>query len=451
MNKGFAILEKYLMGPMGKLASFRFVRAIMGAGLASIPFTIVGSMFLVFNILPLTFSSLEGFFNATFFKFSDLYMLANKCTMGILSLYFSIVIGYEYTKTYEEEVVGVNPLNGALLSVAAFFMCIPELVHENGKFVLVQSLTKTESVVGGWRIGGSSLDRLGTSGIFTAIIMGALAVNLYVFCVKKNLIVKMPDAVPPGVSRAFTALIPAFVITFATLIINGVLVALGTDIFKMIAIPFGFVTNLTNSWLGICVILFLIHALWIVGIHGANIIGPFITPITLANLETNINGGHIPFAGEFNNSFVIMGGSGATLGLCLYLVFLAKSDQLKILGKASIVPSFFNINEPLVFGIPIVYNPYLAIPFFLAPICAGSIAYWAIKLEFVNPIIAQVPWPSPIGLGAFIGTAGDFRAVILALLTFFIAFAIYYPFIKFYDTKLLKEEQSNASQEAVTQ
>ncbi|MDN6029672.1 MAG: PTS cellobiose transporter subunit IIC [Lactococcus plantarum] len=451
MNKGFAILEKYLMGPMGKLASFRFVRAIMGAGLASIPFTIVGSMFLVFNILPLTFSGLENFFNATFFKFSDLYMLVNKCTMGILSLYFSIVIGYEYTKIYEEEGVGVNPLNGALLSVAAFFMCIPELVHENGKFVLVQSLTKTESVVGGWRIGGSSLDRLGTSGIFTAIIMGALAVNLYVFCVKKNLIVKMPDAVPPGVSRAFTALIPAFVITFATLIINGVLVALGTDIFKMIAIPFGFVTNLTNSWLGVCVILFLIHALWIVGIHGANIISPFITPITLANLETNITGGHIPFAGEFNNSFVIMGGSGATLGLCLYLVFLAKSDQLKILGKASIVPSIFNINEPLVFGIPIVYNPYLAIPFFLAPICAGSIAYWAIKLEFVNPIIAQVPWPSPIGLGAFIGTAGDFRAVILALLTFFVAFAIYYPFIKFYDTKLLKEEQSNASQEAVTQ
>ncbi|HCN74934.1 PTS cellobiose transporter subunit IIC [Pseudolactococcus plantarum] len=442
MNKGFAILEKYLMGPMGKLASFRIVRAIMGAGLASIPFTIVGSMFLVFNILPLTFPGLETLFNATFFKFSDLYMLANKCTMGILSLYFSIVIGYEYTKIFEEEGMAVNPLNGALLSVAAFFMSIPELVHENGKFVLVQSLTKTENVVGGWRIGGSSLDRLGTSGIFTAIIMGALAVNLYILCVKKNLVVKMPDAVPPVVSRAFTALIPAFVITFATLIINGMLVALGTDIFKMVAIPFGFVANLTNSWLGVCVIYFFINALWVVGIHGANIIGAFIGPITLANLDVNIAGGRIPFAGEFANSFVIMGGSGATLGLCLYLVFLAKSEQLKILGKASIVPSIFNINEPLIFGIPIVYNPYMAIPFFLAPITTASIAYWAIKLEFVNPIIAQVPWPSPIGLGAFIGTAGDFRAVILAFLTFFVAFTIYYPFVRFYDAKLFKEEQA---------
>lgn len=444
MNKAFAFLEKYLMGPMGKLASYRLVRAIMGAGLASIPFTIVGSMFLVFNILPLTFPGLEGLFNASFFKFSDLYMLANKCTMGILSLYFSIVIGYEYTKIYEEEGVAVNPLNGALLSVAAFFMCIPELVFQKGKFVLVQTVTDSEKVIAGWRIGGASLDRLGTSGIFTAIIMGTIAVNLYALCVKKNLIIKMPDAVPPGVARSFTALIPAFLITFVTLAINGLLVGLGTDIFKMVSIPFAFVANLTNSWLGLCVILFLMHSLWIVGIHGANIIGAFITPISLANLELNMAGASIPFAGQFTHSFVIMGGSGATLGLCLYLVFLAKSEQLKILGKASIVPSIFNINEPLIFGIPIVYNPYLAIPFFLAPIGAGSIAYWAIKLQLVKPIIAQVPWPSPIGLGAFIGTAGDYKAAILSLVTFFVAFIIYLPFIKFYDTKLLKEEQASS-------
>ena len=448
MDKVFSVLEKYLMGPMGKISSFRFVRAIMGAGVASIPFTIVGSMFLVFNILPLTFTGLEDFFNNTFFNFSDLYMIANKCTMGILSLYFSIVIGYEYTKTFEEEGVNVNPLNGALLSVAAFFMCIPELVFEKGKFVLVQSITDSESVIGGWRVGGSSLDRLGTSGIFTAIIMGAIAVNLYVICVKKNLVIKMPDAVPPGVSRAFTALVPAFVITFAVLIINGILVGLGTDVFKMVAIPFGFVTNLTNTWLGIVVIEFLIHALWVVGIHGANIIGAFITPILLTNMEQNIsNGAQIPFAGEFNNSFVIMGGSGATLGLCIFILILAKSEQLKVLGKASIVPGLFNINEPLIFGLPIVYNPYLAVPFFLAPISCASVAYFAIKIGLVNPIIAQVPWPSPIGLGAFIGTAGDFRAIILAVLMGFLAFAIYFPFIKMYDAKLVKEEQANLAAE----
>lgn len=250
----------------------------------------------------------------------------------------------------------------------------------------------------------------------------------------------MPEAVPEGVSRSFTALVPAFIIALVVLFINGCLVSLGTDIYKVIAVPFGFVTNLTSSWIGILIIYFLISALWIVGIHGANIISAFLTPIVLTNMQLNMQGANIPFAGEFQNSFVIMGGSGATLGLTLFIAFAAKSEQLKILGRASAVPSIFNINEPIIFGLPIVYNPYLAIPFFLAPMICASTAYWAIKLELVRPIIAQVPWPSPIGIGAFIGTGGDWKAIILALINGVIAFLIYLPFIRVYDNKLKKEE-----------
>ena len=158
-----------------------------------------------------------------------------------------------------------------------------------------------------------------------------------------------------------------------------------------------------------------------------------------------MQGANIPFAGEFQNSFVIMGGSGATLGLTIFIAFLAKSQQLKVLGRAGVVPSLFNINEPMIFGLPIIYNPYLAIPFFLAPMACASTAYWAIKLHIVSPILAQVPWPSPIGIGAFIGTAGDFRAALLALFNGVLALLIYLPFIKVYDKKLLKEEQENAS------
>lgn len=445
-NKGFALLEKYLMGPMGKIASYPFVRAVMAAGMASIPFTIVGSMFLVLNVLPQTFTFLEGFFNNTFFRISDLYMLANKATMGILALYFCLAIGYEYTKTFiDEEGLNLNALNGALLSMFAFFMAIPELVLKDGKMTLISLINKDAKIINGWTMADSGVSRLGTTGIFTAIIMAFVAVRLYRLCVKKNWVIKMPEAVPEGVSRSFTALIPAFVVAFVVLIINGVFVALGTDIFKLVAIPFGFVVNLTNSWLGILVIYFIIHALWVVGIHGANIISAFLTPIVLANMQTNLEGAHIPFAGEFQNSFVIMGGSGATLGLCLFIAFLAKSEQLKILGKASIAPGIFNINEPLIFGLPIVYNPYLAIPFFLAPMASASIAYWAIKLQFIKPIIAQVPWPSPIGLGAFIGTAGDYLAVIVALICGVASFLIWLPFIKAYDKKLVIQEQGGES------
>lgn len=443
-NKVFAFLEKYLMGPMGKVASFRIVRAIMAAGMACIPFTIVGSMFLVLNVIPQTFTFLEGFWNSTFFKIGDLYMLANKATMGILALYFCLVIGYEYTKIYaDEEDLNVNPLNGALLSMFAYFMAIPQLVMEDGKMVLVNIANKDMNIFKGWEMSADGVTRLGTTGIFTAIIMSIIAVQLYRLCVKRKWIIKMPEAVPEGVSRSFTALIPAFLVAFVILTFTGILVAFNTDIFKIIAVPFGFVVNLTSSWAGILVIYFLIHALWIVGIHGANIIGAFITPIVLSNMQLNIDGANIPFAGEFQNTFVIIGGSGATLGLCLFIALLAKSEQLKVLGKASLVPGIFNINEPLVFGLPIVYNPFLAIPFFLAPMVSASIGYWTIKLELVKPIIAQVPWPSPIGFGAFIGTAGSLMAVFVSIICAIVSFLIWLPFIKIYDSKLVEQEKGN--------
>ncbi|MEW9677673.1 PTS cellobiose transporter subunit IIC [Lentibacillus sp. L22] len=441
-SKVFALLEKYLMGPMGKVASWRFVRAIMAAGMASIPFVIVGSMFLVLNVLPETFTFLEGFFDNTFFRFSDLYMLANKATMGILALYFGLVVGYEYTKIFaDEEELNLNPLNGALLTLFAFFMTVPQLVWKNGEMSLIDKMGDDNIIVNGWEMVADGVSRLDATGVFTAIIMAIISVQLYRLCVKRNWVIKMPDQVPEGVSRSFTALIPAFVVSFVVILINGVLVVLGTDIFKLVAIPFGFVVHLTNSWVGILVIFFIIHALWIVGIHGATIISGILTPVVLTNLQANINGASIPFAGEFQNAFVVIGGSGSTLGLCIFIAFLAKSKQLSVLGKSAIAPGIFNINEPLIFGLPIVYNPFLAIPFFLAPMVSASIGYWTIKLNIVQPIIAQMPWPTPGGAGAFISTGGDYIAIIVALICAIAAFLIWLPFIKMYDKKLVKQEK----------
>lgn len=241
-NKAFTLMEKYLMGPMSKVASWRIVRAIMAAGMATIPFVIIGSMFLVLNVLPQSFPFLEGFFESTFFKISDLYMLTYKATMGILALYFGLVIGYEYTKIFaDEENLNLSPLNGALLSMFALFMTIPQLVLENGKLSLVEKINDTTKIIYGWEVVENGLSRLGTTGIFTAIIMSVVAVQLYRLCVKRNWVIRMPEAVPEGVARAFTALIPAFLVALVVLLINGILVALGTDIFKIIAIPFGFV------------------------------------------------------------------------------------------------------------------------------------------------------------------------------------------------------------------
>ena len=442
----FDFLQKYLMGPMGKIAQLKIVRAVMAAGMASIPFTIVGSMFLVLNILPLPFPFLEGFFNATFFKVSDLYMIVNTMTMGILSIYFAIVFAYELTSIErDEQKLNVNPLTGALLSVFAFFMCIPELIMTDGKISLIASINETETVVNGIRM-GSFVERLGTSGIFTAIIMSIIAVKIYATCVKRNWTIKMPETVPAGVARSFTALIPTALIALTVIVINGLLILMGTDIYKIVAIPFGFVTNLTNTWIGLLVVYFIMHALWLVGIHGATIVTSFLTPIVLSNMVSNAKGANIPFAGEFNNCFVTIGGSGATLGMVVFIAFFAKSAQLGALGKASIVPAFFNINEPILFGMPVVYNPYTAIPFFLAPMSSMSVAYFAIKFHMVNPPIAQVAWPTPVGLSGFLGSGGDWRAAVLAVVCALIAFVIWFPFIKFYDNKLFVQEQSGTVQ-----
>ena len=449
MNNGFVLLQKYLMTPMAKISQFKIVRAVMAAGMASVPFCIVGSMFLVFNTLPMTFTGLETVFENTIFKVSDLYMIANTATMGILALYFNIVVGYELTKIEEEETgLKVNALNGAMLSVFAFVMTLPELVMQSGAMVLLND--QSELVFNGLRL-KPFVYRLGTSGIFIAIVMAIIATQLYFLCVRRNWVVKMPETVPLGVSRSFTALIPTFVIAFTILILNGILVYFGTDIFDIIGVPFTFVTNLTKSWLGIMVILFLIHALWVVGIHGASIIGAFITPIMLSNMNENVGGAHIPFAGEFNNSLVILGGSGSTLLMTFFIAFCAKSSQLKILGRASAVPAIFNINEPIIFGMPIVYNPYLALPFLLAPMACGTLGYFAISSGFMNPIIALIPWPSPMGLGAFIGTGGDYRAMFVAILSAILALVIYLPFVKMYDNKLYKEEQVKSESKSQTE
>jgi len=448
-NKLFQFLEKYLMGPLGTIAQMKVVRGIMGAGLATIPFTIVGSMFLVFNVLPLTFPFMANFFESTFFRFSDLYMLANTMTMGLLALFFNISLGYEYSQIIaEEDDLDLSGLNGALLSMFAFFMTIPELLFEDGVVSRVTELDGEASIVSGWRLGAGSIERLGTTGIFTGIIMAIIAVNLYKLCVAKKWIIKLPEEVPTGVSRAFTALIPAFLVAFVVLSLNALLVVFNTDLFQLIQVPFGFVTEMTNSWLGVMVIYFLVHALWLVGIHGANIIFALITPITLANLAANAAGANIPLAGEFNNAYVTVGGSGATLLLTFFIAFLAKSEQLKAIGKAALIPSLFNINEPLVFGLPLIYNPYLAIPFFLAPMVSATIAYFAITLQLIDPLIALLPWPSPVGVGAYIGTGGDWRAIIVALIGVVSAFIIYYPFIVAYDKELVRQESATATETA---
>ena len=230
---------------------------------------------------------------------------------------------------------------------------------------------------------GSGLSRIGATGIFTGLIIGTLAVQIYRICVKRGWSIKMPNSVPKGVTDSFTSLIPGFMIAFVVLIIDAVLIICNTDIFNLLYVPFSFVSGLVDTWWGVLIIVFLIHGLWFFGIHGATIITSFTSAFVLANMASNVAGGFHVYAGEFNNAFTTIGGSGATLGAVLYMAFMSKSHQLRELGKVAVVPGIFNINEPLLFGLPIVYNIDLVIPFVLAPMTSSMVGYFAIATHFV--------------------------------------------------------------------
>lgn len=448
MENSDAFKEK-MTNAVGKFAGSRFVRAIMEAGYSVIAFSIIGAMFLILEVLPQAFPipGFAGFYAETLGRFTNLFQAVYNSTMGILALIFAGTFTYSYTKIYqEEEHLNLNPLNGLLMFLMAMFITVPQLVWKGGTVQFVQSLNKANIIGGGYAVSASGVTRIAAVGIFTGLVVGWLTVQIYRFTIKHNWSIKMPASVPAGVANSFSALIPGFCVAFVIALLNLILVFAGTDIFKVLYIPFSFVSNIADTWWGFLIIIFLIHFLWWFGIHGATIVSSFYTPIVLANMAANVKGANHFFAGEPMNAFVIIGGSGATLGMAIWLFSRAKSAQLREIGKAEIVPAIFNINEPIIFGLPIVYNVQLFIPFVCAPLASGIVAYLAVTSKLVHKIIVQQPWPTPVGLGGFIATA-SWEGAILAIICAAVAFVVWHPFIRHYDRTLLKKEQAMATEE----
>lgn len=427
----------------GKFAATRFVRAIMDAGYSVIPFTIIGSIFLILNVLPQAFP-IPGFaavYANSLGRFSNLFQAGYNATMGILALIFAGQFTFSYTKIYaKEENLNLVPLNALFMFLMAFFITVPQLIWKNGVIQFQQSLKPDNIIGGGYAVSTGGITRIAAVGIFTGLVVGWITVQVYRFTVKHNWQIKMPESVPAGVSNSFSSLIPGVCVAIVVSVLNLALVLAGTDIFKVLYIPFSFISDITNTWWGFLIIIFLIHFLWWFGIHGATIMSSFYTPIILANMAANVKGADNFFAGDPLNAFVIIGGSGATLGVAIWLAFFSRSAQLKEIGKVELVPAIFNINEPILFGLPIVYNVDLFIPFLGAPLVSGLVSYFAFTSKLVPKIITQQPWPTPVGLSGFIGTA-SWRGAVLSIVCALVAFLVWFPFIKRYDNRLLKQEQ----------
>ncbi|KXG78439.1 Lichenan permease IIC component [Fervidicola ferrireducens] len=408
-------VEERLMPPMANLAEQRHLRAVRDGIVATLPLIIVGSFFLIIASPPIPALA------AKVQPYAAQILIPFRLSVGLMALYAAHGIGYSLAKSYN-----LDPVAGGLLALASFIMItLPQNIDKIG-FVLP--------------MGG-----LGGAGLFAAIIMAFFAVEVLRFLTVRKITIKMPEGVPESVARSFEALIPAAVIMVIIYIIR---VILNINIQELIMNLFKPLVTAGDSLIGVLVPVILITLLWSAGIHGVSVVGSIARPIWMALLDENTRAAaagskilpHIA-PEPFFQWFIWIGGSGATLSLVL-LMLTSKSRYLKNLGKASLLPSICNINEPVVFGTPIVLNPVLAIPFILGPVITAVLSYLAMAANLVGRPYILAPWTLPAPIGAYLATGGDWRAVVLVLINIAVTTIVYFPFFKSYERKLLEEESN---------
>jgi len=422
-------IEEKFMPPMAKLSEQRHLRAIRDGVISTLSLIIVGSFFLIIAQPPV-----KAWADAIAPSVGKI-MVPYRLTMGLMSLYAAYGMGYSLAKSYK-----LDGVSGGVLSLAAFLLATIPVNAD----AFITAATKA-GVKGGAPMGWVlPMANLGGAGMFVAIITMIFAVETLRLLKKYNVTLKMPEQVPESVSRSFEALIPAAVIITVVWFIR---VWLNFDIQTAIMNLFKPLVNVAgNSLGGVLVPVIFITVLWSAGIHGMSVIGSIVRPVWLVLLDANTAAvsAHqaLPnIAPEpFFQWFIWIGGAGATLSLALLMCF-SKSEYLKRVGRFSIIPGIFNINEPLIFGTPLVMNPILAIPFILGPVVSAIIAYAATAAGLVAKVSIIAPWTLPAPIGAMLATGGDWRAAVLVCINIAVVTVIYYPFFKAYEKKMIKEEQ----------
>ena len=412
-----------------KFVSLKGVVALKDGLLYTMPLTIVGSVFLLLANFPV--QAVVDWLNAM--GWIDPLNQAYGATFNIVALIGVMGIAYEYVKKE-----GYQGLNAGVLGIVVFLITTNSFVIGENGVVVSNVIDKT------WTAG---------QGMITAIMIGLIVGWVYSWFMKHDIRIKMPAGVPEGVANSFTALIPALaIITGATLVYSFFKFVLDTTfieaVYTVIQTP---LQGMTDSLGGVIMMTFLTPFLWWFGVHGSTIVGGIMGPLLGANALANQaildsgmaltieNGGRI-VTGQFIDQFITVTGSGLTIGLVTYMIFFAKSKQCKELGKLGGVPGIFNINEPILFGTPIVMNPFLALPFIGMPVLSGIITYFSISTGLVPLFSAiSVPWTTPPIISGFI--VGGWRAALLQAAILILSFFVYLPFIRKIDKMNLEAEK----------
>ncbi|OPJ55660.1 PTS sugar transporter subunit IIC [Alkalithermobacter paradoxus] len=423
MNKIEKVFEK-LMPYFLKFANSKPTLAIKDGFLLTMPLTLVGSIFLLIGCMPIP--GWDNIMTNTFGAgWADPIWQVVGSTFDILALVGVFGVAYTYAKNE-----GVEGISAGVLGIVSLL-------------IVTNSFVITEA---GERIGGVIPKAyMGGKGMISAIIIGISVGYIYSWFIKRDIRIKMPEGVPQGVANAFSALIPGFAIITLSSIVFLVFdrlagVSFIEVVYDVLQTP---IQNMTDSLAGAILIPLLISLFWWGGIHGSAIImgimGPIVTANGLAN-QAIIDSGAALVVGEnakivtaqFVDQYLTFGGAGLTLGLVLAMILRAKSAHLKQLGKLSIVPALFNINEPVLFGMPIVFNPLMLIPFIGAPLLSSLILYTSISLGFMPPFGAVVvPWTTPPIIGGFI--VGGWKGALMQIIIILMSASVYYPFMKMQD------------------
>ena len=413
-----------------KFVSLKGIVALKDGLLYTMPLSIVGSVFLLLANFPV--QAVVDWL--TSMGWIDPLNQAYGATFNIVALVGVMGIAYEYVKKE-----GYQALNAGVLGLVVFLLTTNSFVVSESGEVVSNVIDKT------WTAG---------QGMITAIMIGLIVGWVYSWFMKHDIRIKMPAGVPEGVANSFTALIPAFVIiTGATLVYSFFKFVLDTTlieaVYSVIQIP---LQGMTDSLGGVILMTFLIPFLWWFGVHGSTIVGGIMGSLLQANglanqaiLDSGMaltieNGGRI-VTQQFIDQFITVTGSGLTIGLVMYMIFFAKSKQCKELGKLGGVPGIFNINEPILFGTPIVMNPFLALPFIGMPVLSGIITYFALATGLVPLFSAiTVPWTTPPIISGFI--IGGWRAALLQAVILVLSFFAYLPFIRKIDKMNFEAEKA---------
>lgn len=410
-----------------KIGENKYLQSIRDGLLMSMPFIMIGSIFLILTNLPIPgysemMSALLGENWKVYFS------IPARATFDILAIFASVSIAYHLAKVYN-----IDPLVTGLTSLATFIISTPLIVKIDEKIFSEKMLDFNYS---------------GSKGLFVAIVVAIVVTEISNMAIKRNWIIKMPDSVPAAVARSFNALIPS---GLSILIIWGIRYILSLTSFdnlhNLINLILGKpLSLLSGSLIGLLIGLLIQQLLWSVGLHGSSILMAVLRPPFMVLLDEN----RVAFeAGKelpniinlsFYELWIQFGGSGTTLGLALTLLFLVKSKQLKNLGRLAIIPSIFNINEPLSFGIPIIMNPIMFIPWILSPLVAVTVTYFAMASGLVAKATGVlIPWTTPGVISGILAT-NSITGGILQIIIVIITGLIYYPFIKAWDKEKLLEE-----------